>query len=319
VIAPEIFQTGTTVYTKVINFCIEYPYELLFNAIHVGSSSFIEISNCNITASGDFTAGIFLGTVNCGIIKNNYIYNCSGSGIYVSASNYNVFLGNIFYNNSGWGGILFDRFRSGGTEHISNYSIICHNQFIDNGAWDRGNNTWYNPMMLTGNYWYNYDGYDLDNNGIGDIPYNLSGEGNSQDLYPLMEPWSEGENQPPEKPIILGPSEGKAGESCEYTISSIDPDGDDTIYLINWGDNTVEWSKIISSDNELIINHTWKERGSYVIKVRAFDINLSFSDWEILSVSMPKNKAINRPLISFLNRHQKIFPLLRSLLQLFQQ
>ena len=319
VIAPEIFQTGTTDYTKVSNFCIEYPYDtLLYDAIHVGSSSFIEISNCNITASGYLMGGMLLLRANGSIIKNNVIYDCHGSGIYVSNSNNIVFLENEFNNNSGWGGIFFDNYGNG-----ANHSIICHNRFIDNSAWDICNNTWYNSMMSTGNYWYNYEGEDKDGDGIGDIPYNITGEGKSQDLYPLMKPWSGRDNQPPEKPTINGPSNGNAGVSYEYKIHTSDPDGDNIRYLVNWGDNSIEWSKTIFSDGELILNHIWKAKGSYMIKLRAFDSSFEFSDWTTLSVSMSKSKMVNSPFIQFiknlLQNHPHLYPLLRLLLQGLEQ
>ena len=313
VIAPNLFGSGTTDYTKIINFCIEYPYNLLYDAIHVGGSSFVEISNCNITAFEEFTGGIQLSNSNYSIIKNNYIYSCHGTGIYVSDSNNNIFLGNTFYNNSGWGGIIFDKFSSGGIERYSNYSIICHNQFIDNGAISKCNNTWYNPFTLTGNYWYNYEGEDKDDDGIGDIPYNISGEGKCQDLYPLMKPWSGSENYPPNKPSINGSSKGQAGEFYDYIFSANDSDGDGIKFLVNWGDGSVEYSEIIPSDSELKISHLFEKKGSYVIKVRAFDLNLDYSDWATLEVSMPKNRMINNPILNFLQQ----FPLIYQLLQRF--
>ena len=46
---------------------------------------------------------------------------------------------------------------------------------IDNelNANDVGNNNWNSSQI--GNYWSNYTGPDLDDNGIGDVPYNYSG------------------------------------------------------------------------------------------------------------------------------------------------
>jgi len=40
--------------------------------------------------------------------------------------------------------------------------------------------------MGKGNYWSDYDGLDVDDDGIGDTPYAI--ESNAQDDYPLMNP-----------------------------------------------------------------------------------------------------------------------------------
>jgi hypothetical protein len=55
---------------------------------------------------------------------------------------------------------------------------------ITNG-YDSASDIWDNGSV--GNYWNDYNGIDIDHNGIGDTPYNLSG-GSNQDRYPLMLP-----------------------------------------------------------------------------------------------------------------------------------
>ncbi|RLF59113.1 MAG: hypothetical protein DRN27_03535 [Thermoplasmata archaeon] len=65
--------------------------------------------------------------------------------------------------------------------------MIYHNNLIDNfrNTHDWGTNIWHNSSLMQGNYYSDYTGVDANEDGIGDIPYNISG-GSNQDLYPLM-------------------------------------------------------------------------------------------------------------------------------------
>lgn len=98
-------------------------------------------------------------------------------GVYLSDADINdVFRNNIAENMYG---ILVDS----GCENNN----IYHNNIIDNSiqGWDNeyGMNSWVNPFMLEGNYWSDYTGEDLDEDGIGDTPWPWLGF----DSYPFME------------------------------------------------------------------------------------------------------------------------------------
>ena len=100
--------------------------------------------------------GILLADSFENLIDGNTVKNSSGEGLVLSASSYNSLLHNNFMNN---------------THQSSLYNSV--------NEWDNG---------CEGSYWCDYNGTDLDNDGIGDTPYVI--DVNNQDNYPLMEPWT---------------------------------------------------------------------------------------------------------------------------------
>jgi hypothetical protein len=79
-------------------------------------------------------------------------------------------------------------------------------------------------------------------------------------------------NQPPGKPTIEGPEYGDTSIEYEYRISVSDPDGDNISIYVDWGDGNIEeWVGPIKSGDNVTCNHSWMEKGSYTIKVKARD------------------------------------------------
>lgn len=117
---------------------------------------------------------------------------------------------------------------------------------------------------------------------------------------------------PPDKPTITGPGKGSAGEEYEYTFATSDPyETGDVYYYINWGDGTFEeWIGPYNSGEEITVNHTWDEKGTYTIKAKAKDAYGAESEWGTLKAVMPRNKTIKSFLLRYLDR----FPLLERLL-----
>jgi len=125
-------------------------------------------------------------------------------------------------------------------------------------------------------------------------------------------------SSPPIIPTIDGLKNGKAGKEYEYIIVATDPNGDDVIYVIDWGDNSDE--EIIGpypSGEQATAKHLWEEEGDFIIKVKAVDTFGKESEWATFEVSMPKAKSyIDFPFLKFLENHPYLFPLLRKILLL---
>jgi photosystem II stability/assembly factor-like uncharacterized protein len=124
------------------------------------------------------------------------------------------------------------------------------------------------------------------------------------------------DNNPPSIPNIIGEENGKPGEEYAYTLNSIDPDGDDIIYCIQWGDDTEEICLgPYPSSEDVTVSHIYQERGSYTIKAKAEDTNEAESDWGTLVVRIPKFKTfkIIDLIINYLKDFNTIFPIFNFL------
>jgi len=126
----------------------------------------------------------------------------------------------------------------------------------------------------------------------------------------------EGENQPPTIPTIDGPTKGKVGITYDYKFVSTNPYGDDVYYIVNWGgcSNETHTYGPYPSGEEVTVNHTWNEKGTFTINVKAKDILGAESDWTTLKVTMPKPKSINNLLQQLFERFPNVFQILRFLL-----
>jgi hypothetical protein len=115
-------------------------------------------------------------------------------------------------------------------------------------------------------------------------------------------------NTAPNVPNINGPIKGKAGVEYDYKISSIDPDGDDVYYYIEWfeGCPGVIWDGPYLSGEEITKSRLWEEQGTYTINVKAQDDYGGVSDWATLVVTMPKNKML---IYDLLQLAVNIFPI----------
>ena len=262
---------------------LEFIKEGIVNFISFSRSNNNTISNCTIynnSGNPPFYKG-----VGCSLSWNSFIGD--------PYSHYNNIINNTFYNfsdnavellyNADYNNIIRNRFINSSTgvyiasyENKNEYNRIYHNTFLNNSknAYDAGNNYWNDSYPSGGNYWDDYKWFDkyrgpnqniLGSDGIGDTPYDISGDGNNKDWYPLMYLW--GENPPiADLSFIVD----------NFTVffdasSSIDRDGTIISYEWDFGDGTV--------GEGLIINHTYSEESNYIVELTVTDDDGKQDSW----------------------------------------
>lgn len=108
---------------------------------------------------GSASFGLLLKDITDGLLKGNVFEN-NTQGIYADGSNRLRITENDFIGN-GWAMNIF-----GNCED----NEIHRNNFLGN-AFDITTNSNRNPNSYLNNFWDQYNGYDLDRDGIGDVPY----------------------------------------------------------------------------------------------------------------------------------------------------
>jgi parallel beta-helix repeat protein len=226
-------------------------------------------------------------------IINNGNYGVKLLEVEYRYTDYNIINENNFLNNDYGIHISSDSY----PPNLScNNNLIYHNNFIINqiNAFDENSNIWdngysnpFDPQTDGGNYWNNYTGNDIysgpeqnipGSDGIGDSPYPISG-GSNLDGYPFVSYYFNDENLPPNTPTIEGGSTGKIFKEYNFTISVLNNEFECLFYFIDWGDGTHGWIGPCLPDEEIALNHTWIEPGSFIIKAKVRDIFYVNSDW----------------------------------------
>jgi hypothetical protein len=126
--------------------------------------------------------------------------------------------------------------------------------------------------------------------------------------------WVPFDNQPPESPEIDGPLEWPPGVEICFTFRSFDPNHDDIMFIIDWGDGTFEETNYFQHDIPVEVCHTYEEKGSYLLRARGIDIYGYEGEWSTFYIPINKdncelcpkvsNQQINR-LINLLDKLEK--------------
>ena len=122
-------------------------------------------------------------------------------------------------------------------------------------------------------------------------------------------------NHAPSAPTITGPSAGKPGISYDYIFNAVDPDGNEVLYIINWGDGNTDTTALTFSGTDVTVSHTWNSQGTFTITSKAQDSKgLTGPDSTPAIMIITKNKAINAPLLKFLQSYSNLFPMLQKII-----
>lgn len=115
----------------------------------------------------------------------------------------------------------------------------------------------------------------------------------------------------PDSPSITGPSSCKAGEPCDFSAQSNDPNEDSVRYFFDWGDgSSSDWTEYLNSGSKVYKSHTYSDKGSYKVKVKVEDIDKMQSE-SIYTITIT-TKEKNPRTVQFLQG----FPILTNLIKL---
>jgi len=116
----------------------------------------------------------------------------------------------------------------------------------------------------------------------------------ARDIWGAGSIWSESlvvtitDNNIPSVPEITGPSQGKPDTPYLFNFVSVDLDGQNVYYYVDWGDNTTTgWIGPYISGAQIHQTHSWSEKATYTIKAKAKDTMNGESDWGTLSMVVP--------------------------------
>jgi hypothetical protein len=113
------------------------------------------------------------------------------------------------------------------------------------------------------------------------------------------------ENEPPDKPVIEGPSIARVKTEIMFTFSASDYEGHDIYFLISWGDGDLQpWEGPYAAEEEVTFGHAYGTTGTYTIAVKAkdqYDARSSQSNFKLkISNSREKNSILSMRFIEYI-------------------
>ncbi|MCX8051922.1 MAG: nitrous oxide reductase family maturation protein NosD [Chlorobi bacterium] len=117
------------------------------------------VSNVFADNWGPSSYGLLLKDISRSVVEGN-IFRRNTVGVYMEGSNQTTITANVFRSN-GWA------LKALGS---CSEDTLVGNDFFAN-TFDVLSNTSFSELVCNGNYWDQYRGYDLDRDGIGDVPY----------------------------------------------------------------------------------------------------------------------------------------------------
>jgi len=233
--------------------------------IYLEHSSNCEITDCIIEKSN---TGLWLKSSDDNTIESNIIKNNKEDGIIISSySSDNTVKLNTVQNNNGRG-LYIDTTPSG--------NRIYQNHFLNNdvNAKDMDSNIWY--VSDNGNYWSDYNNYDLNGDNKGDTPYTKNGV---NDQYPL----GYFLNPEPEAFIdSVSPSPATVGQTVTFRGHGSD---DGEIKSYRWEAD----GSIIGSQDEIAYSFSQAKTYTITFKVMDDDSEWSETDSRQLTVNAQSN------------------------------
>ena len=149
------------------------------------------------------------------VFGNNFTDN-TGNGIYFGASDC-VVSSNIFVHNV-WGVSLSSDFAAPSNDTFYQNNFVNNTALQVNSKSNGFAETWDNG--ITGNYWSDYNGSDVNGDGVGDVSYAVSA--NNTDNLPLMNPIILGQGVMPSMPAVPN---APVGTIASWNFDNVTQDG----------------------------------------------------------------------------------------------
>lgn len=123
------------------------------------SRQIVMLTNRFERSRGSAAYGLLLKDINDSEVRDNH-FTSNSTGLHLEGSNRNRIEGNTFEGNG-----LALRLLANATDNTVTGNVFARNAF------DVGTNSRSGTSTMRGNWWDRYDGYDLNRDGVGDVPF----------------------------------------------------------------------------------------------------------------------------------------------------